>query len=289
MENDTQGILASWKDQNAGGSGAREEILTFVAAVTTAGADFVPPEERIAVFDNDGTLWGEQPDYVQVVFMESRAAAGSPDHDETIEEYQAAVMDWLATETHPGGMSYRDMVYQPMLELLDYLRANEFKVFIVSGGGREFVRPWSEESYGIPPEQVIGSNARTAYREDPPAVIRMPTSAVPGSERKYEETFFVDDKGGKVVGINNHIGRRPIAAFGNSDGDKQMLEWTTSGDGLRFGLLLDHTDGVREYDYSNGDVNPNVGHLGEETRQAAADNNWTVVDMATDWATVYPS
>jgi len=194
----------------------------------------------------------------------------------TTDEFSQIVEDWLASARHPDtGRAYTDMVYQPMLELLDYLRANGFKTYIVSGGGIEFMRPWSERVYGIPPEQVIGSSIKTRFemRETGPVLLRLP------------EINFIDDKAGKPVGINQHIGRRPIAAFGNSDGDLQMLQWTTAGDGARFGLLVHHTDAEREWAY---DRKSPIGHL-DKALGAAAAEGWTVVDMKQDWKVIYPS
>ena len=193
----------------------------------------------------------------------------------TTEEFETIVNDWLATARHPtSGRPYTDMVYQPMLELLDYLRANGFKTFIVSGGGIEFMRPWVEQVYGIPPEQVIGSSIKTKFemRDGKPALVRLP------------EINFIDDKEGKPVGINQHIGRRPIAAFGNSDGDLQMLQWTAAGDGKRFMLLVHHTDEQREYAY---DKDSHIGKL-DKALTAAETGSWTVADMKKDWKVIYP-
>jgi hypothetical protein len=300
--------LPSW---NAGAS--KQAITDFVARVTAEGAaDYVPPAERIAVFDNDGTLWSEQPMYFQLAFALDRARALAPEHPEwrdaqpfkgvlendlasvlaggekalvelvmathagmTTEEFAATVEDWISTAKHPQtGRRYDDMVYQPMLELLDYLRASDFKTFIVSGGGIEFMRPWAERVYGIPPEQVVGSSIKTSFemRDGVPVLVRSP------------EINFIDDKIGKPVGINQHIGRRPIAAFGNSDGDLQMLQWTTAGTGARFALIVHHTDAEREWAY---DRESSIGRL-DEALDEAATRGWTVVDMARDWRTIYP-
>jgi phosphoglycolate phosphatase-like HAD superfamily hydrolase len=300
--------LPSW---NSGA--ARTAILDFVARVTTPGtADFVPVPERIATFDNDGTLWTEQPNYFQGMFASDRVKAMAPQHPEwrtaqpfkavldndmqalaavgekgiaeivaathsgmTTEEFSKIVLDWLATARHPRfNRPYTDLVYQPMLELLAYLRANGFKTYIVSGGGIEFMRPWVEKIYGIPPEQVVGSSGVTKFQigaDDKPALMK---------EAKVE---FIDDGPGKPVGINRFIGRRPIFAFGNSDGDQQMLEWTTAGEGARFAGLVHHTDADREYAY---DRNSPVGKLDKALDEATA-KGWTVVDMKSDWKKVF--
>ena len=300
--------LASWNHQSA-----RQAILDFVAAVTRAeGPRFVPPAERIAVFDNDGTLWCEQPMYVQLAFILDRVKALAPTHPEwksrapfnaalkgdfkamaaggehalvelvmathagmTAEDFDRVVKEWLATARHPKtGRPYTEMVYQPMLELLAYLREHGFKVYIVSGGGVEFMRPWSERVYGIPPEQVIGSSIKTKYelREGKPSIVRLP------------ELNFIDDKSGKPVGIQQYIGRRPIAAFGNSDGDFQMLEWTTSGSGARLGVLVHHDDAVREFAY---DRHSSIGRL-DRGLDEAPKRNWLVVSMKEDWNQIFP-
>jgi phosphoserine phosphatase len=300
--------LPSWTDGTTKGS-----ILAFVEKVTTAGSpDFVPPAERIATFDNDGTLWAEKPVYFQLLFALDRVKELAPQHPEwkdkepfasllegnvksalaggdkalleivmathagmTTAEFETIVKDWIATARHPETKRpYTDMVYQPMLELLAYLRANGFKAFIVSGGGIEFMRPWSEAVYGVPPEQVVGSSIKTRFemRDDGPVLVRLP------------EVGFVDDKEGKPVGINSHIGRRPVAAFGNSDGDLQMLQWTTAGPGARFALLVHHTDAEREWAY---DKDSSIGHLAKALTEANA-KGWTVVDMKRDWKVIYP-
>jgi hypothetical protein len=299
--------LPSW---NAGA--AKKAIVDFVTAVTARdGAEFVPPEERIAVFDNDGTLWVEQPLYTQLAFALDRVKALAPQHPEwrerepfraamagdikalaasgekglvelmmathagmTTDEFALIVREWLATARHPRfERPYTDLVYQPMLELLAYLRANGFKTYIVSGGGIEFMRPWTEAVYGVPPEQVVGSSIKTRFevREGTPVLIRLP------------EIDFIDDKAGKPVGINAFIGRKPIAAFGNSDGDLQMLQWTTSGPGRRFGLIVHHDDGEREYAY---DRDSHVGRL-DKALDAAPAAGWTVVSMRSDWKTMF--
>jgi len=301
--------LPSWNDGST-----KQQILDFVARVTDpASPDFVPEGERIATFDNDGTLWAEQPMYVQFVFAMDRVKELAPTHPEwatqqpfravldndmealanvgkhgfvelvmathagmTTDEFERIVTDWLQTARHPTtGRPHTEMVYQPMLELLDYLRANNFKTFIVSAGGIEFMRPWTEEVYGIQPDQVLGSSIKTTYevRDGVPALVRLP------------EVDFIDDKEGKPVGIHSHIGRRPIAAFGNSDGDFQMLEWTTSGEGARLGILIHHTDAEREWAY---DRDSKIGHLDKALDEAEA-RGWTVVSMRDDWLKIFPS
>jgi len=300
--------LPSWND-----GAAKKSIIEFVTRVTKAdGPDFVQPAERIAVFDNDGTLWAEQPMYFQAFFTLDRVKALAPQHPEwktqepfasilkgdvksalaggekalgqlmmathvgmTSEEFEKIVSDWIATARHPKtGRLFTEMVYQPMLELLTYLRANGFKTFIVSGGGIEFMRPWSERVYGIPPEQVIGSSVKTKFdlRDGKPVLVRLP------------EINFVDDGPGKPVGIQMHIGRRPIAAFGNSDGDLQMLQWTAIGAGQRFMLLVHHTDAEREWAY---DRQSPIGRL-DKALDEALRRGWTIVDMKKDWKRVFP-
>ena len=300
--------LPSWNN-----TASKLAITRFVQDTSTPGSSgFVKPDERIAVFDNDGTLWSEQPMYFQLAFALDRVKVLAPLHPEwkqeqpfkavlegdlktvmsggehtvlelimathagtTTDEFAQIVQDWLDSARHPKtGRPYTDMVYQPMLELLAYLRANDFKTYIVSGGGIEFMRPWSERVYGIPPEQVVGSSIKTKYelRDNKPVLVRLP------------EINFIDDKGGKPVGINQHIGRRPIAAFGNSDGDLQMLQWTSAGDGARFGLLVHHTDAEREWAYDR--ISP-IGRLDKALDEASAEG-WTVVDMKNDWKVIYP-
>jgi phosphoserine phosphatase len=300
--------LPSWTD-----GPAKQSIVSFVERVSSKGsADFVPPAERIAVFDNDGTLWAEQPAYFQLLFAIDRVKALSNSRPEwketepfasllkgdlkgalaggehavaeivmathagmTTEEFSQIVTDWIATAKHPvSGRLYTQMVYQPMLELLAYLRANGFTTYIVSGGGIEFMRPWAEKVYGVPPEQVVGSNIVTSFemRDGTPVLVRQP------------KINFIDDKEGKPVGINQHIGRRPIAAFGNSDGDLAMLQWTCSGSGARFCLYVHHTDAEREWAY---DRNSHIGKLDKGLSEAKA-RDWTVVNMQTDWKDVFP-
>jgi phosphoglycolate phosphatase-like HAD superfamily hydrolase len=303
-----QDPLFSWVEGTS-----KQSIIRFVRAVTDISSqDYVPPGERIATFDNDGTLWAEQPMYVQIVFALDRVKALAPKHPQwktkqpfkaalegdikgvlaggkrallelmmathannTTEEFSQIVMDWLATARHPKtGRPYTEMVYQPMLELLDYLHANDFKTYITSGGGIEFIRPWAESVYGIPPEQVIGSSIKTEFklRNGNPVLVRLP------------ELNFIDDKAGKPVAINQHIGRRPIAAFGNSDGDLQMLQWTAAGDGKRLMLLVHHTDAEREWAY---DRQSHIGRLDKAMDEAQA-KGWVVVDMKKDWKVIYP-
>ncbi|MDX0809718.1 haloacid dehalogenase-like hydrolase [Sinorhizobium medicae] len=301
--------LPSWID-----TAPKAAIVSFVEKVTKEGSpDFVPESERIAVFDNDGTLWVEHPMYVQLAFALDRVKAEAPSHPEwkdtqpfkavlesdmkalaaagekglvelimathagmTSDEFQKIVSEWIATARDPKFKKpYTELVYQPMLELLAYLRANGFKTFIVSGGGIEFVRPWAEKVYGIPPEQVVGSSIKTQFemRDGTPTLFRLP------------QVDFIDDKAGKPVGINAHIGRRPIAAFGNSDGDLEMLQWTTmTGGTARFGMLIHHTDAEREYAYDRA---TEFGRL-DKALDAAALNKWTVVDMKADWKQIFP-
>lgn len=295
--------LPSWSD-----GAAKASIIDFVTKVTQEGTpDFVPAPERIATFDNDGTLWSEKPLYFQLFFALDRVKALAPKHPEwkgkepfasllkgdvktaleggdkaimeivmathagmTTEDFEKIVKKWIATAKHPKTHRlFTEMTYQPMLELLAYLRANGFKTFIVSGGGIEFMRPWTDPVYGVPPEQVVGSSVKTKFemRKGGPVLMRLP------------EVDFVDDKAGKPVGINSHIGRRPIAAFGNSDGDLQMLQWATAGKGARFALLVHHTDANREWAYDKG---------AENALREAASKGWTVVDMKKDWKVVYP-
>jgi phosphoserine phosphatase len=300
--------LPSWNDGKS-----RQSIMEFVKRVTAKGGkDFVPPAERIAVFDNDGTLWAEQPMYFQLAFALDRVKALAPQRPEwktqepfasllkgdlkaalaggekalleivmathagvTTEEFEKIVRDWLATAKHPKtGRAYNEMIYQPMVELLRYLRSNGFKTYIVSGGGVEFMRPWVEQAYGIPPEQVVGSTIKTRFemRDGRPVIARLP------------ELDFLDDKEGKPVAINRFIGRRPILAFGNSDGDLQMLQWTAAGGGARFMGVVHHTDAGREWSY---DRKSHVGRL-DKALDEAKTKGWTIVDMKNDWKVIYP-
>ena len=300
--------LPSWNDTSP-----KQTIISFMKRVTQEGSpDFVPVDQRIATFDNDGTLWVEQPMYTQLAFVIARVHALAPKHPAwkttqpfkgvlegdmkaveatgekglvqlmaathagmSVDDFQKIVSDWLATAQHPRFKRlYTECVYQPMLELLAYFRANGFKTYIVSGGGIEFMRPWTERVYGIPPEQVVGSSIKTQFEmvNGQPVLMRLP------------EINFIDDKEGKPVGINQYIGRRPIAAFGNSDGDQQMLEWTTAGSGPRLALLVHHTDAVREYAY---DRTSTFGRLDKALDEARA-KGWIVVDMKNDWKTIFP-
>ena len=300
--------LPSWNEGEA-----KASIIAFVEQVTDSrSAAFVPAAERIATFDNDGTLFGEQPMYTQLAFALDRVQALAPSHPEwktqepfaallkgdtkgalaggmeavakvvmathagmTTAEFDAIVSDWIATARHPTtGRLYTEMVYQPMLEVLDYLRAKDFKVFIVSAGGIELMRPWTQAVYGIPPERVVGSSIETRFelRDGEGVLVREP------------KVGFVDDKEGKPVAINLHIGQRPIAAFGNSDGDLQMLQYVTSGAGPGFGLYVHHTDAEREWAY---DRDSHVGQLDKGLDEAKA-KGWTVVDMKSDWKVIYP-
>jgi len=300
--------LASWND-----GAVKKSITDFVARVTTqGGAEFVPPAERIATFDNDGCLWAEQPVYFQVQFAFDRVRALAPQHPEwktqqpfkavldrdvkalaasgqkgvlqiiaathagmTTEEFARTVQDWLATARHPRfNRPYNEMIYRPMVELLGYLRTNGFKTFIVSGGGVEFMRVWAEKAYGIPPEQVIGSSGIVKFRagqDGKPELIK---------EAKIE---FIDDGPGKPVGINRFIGRRPVLAFGNSDGDQQMLQYTAAGSGARLMGIVHHTDSEREWAY---DRRSQVGKLDKALDEGRA-KGWTIVDMKRDWNKVF--
>ncbi len=300
--------LPSWN-----GSPTKDSIIRFVERVTTQGSpDYVAPAERIATFDNDGCLWSEKPVYFQLLFAIDRVKQLGPQHPEwkteqpfkavlegdqetlaksgmeglvkllmashagmTIDEFAHTVRDWLKTARHPRFQRpYNELVFQPMLELLAYLRANGFKTFIVSGGGIEMIRVFAEEAYGIPPEQVIGSSIKAKFelRDGQPVIVRLP------------EIDFIDDKEGKPVAINKFIGRRPIAAFGNSDGDLQMLQWTAAGKGSRFCLLVHHTDAQREWAYDRGS---HVGKLDQGLDEAKR-RGWTVVDMKKAWKVIYP-
>jgi hypothetical protein len=306
--------LPSWNDGSA-----KQSIIAFVETVAKPGSpDFVPTPERIATFDNDGTLWCEQPVPVQLYFALDRVKALAPQHPEwnttepfasllkgdlqtamaggehalleilmathagmTTVEFEQIVKDWIVTAKHPKtGQLFTDMVYQPMLEVLSYLRANGFKNFVVSGGGIEFMRPWTERVYGIPPEQVVGSSIKTAFemRDGKPVLARLP------------ELNFNDDKSGKPVGINQHIGRRPIAAFGNSRGDKEMLEYTQAGSGVRFELLVLHDDAAREYAYGPalGLPEPKLGAFPQALYDQAKKDGWTVASMKDDWSQIFP-
>ncbi len=301
--------LPSWNDGKT-----KQSIIDFVEKVTDKNSpDYVPPAERIATFDNDGCLWSEQPVYFQLAFVVYQIKKMAPGHPEwkekepyksvlagdykkvlaggekaiaellfathagmTSEEFSAAVKEWTETAKHPRfDLPYTECIYAPMHELLEYLRANNFKTYIVSGGGIDFMRVFTEEVYGIPPEQVVGTtfNAKFELRDGVPTIVRLP------------EINLVDDKEGKPVGIYRHIGRRPIASFGNSDGDLQMLQWTTGGDGARFALIVHHTDAEREWAY---DRESHIGQL-DKALDEAMEKGWTVVDMAKDWKRIYPA
>lgn len=300
--------LPSWNEGQA-----KTAIVTFVKKVTDEqSADFIPQAERIVAFDNDGTLWSEQPMYFQLAFAMDRVKRLAPTHPQwndqqpfrsvlegdfnelmtgglpsitkligathagmTSEEFNAIVTGWIETAEHPTtGRLYKEMIFQPMLEVLDYLRKSGFKTFIVSGGGIDFMRPWVEATYGIPPEQVVGSSIKTEFqlRDGQPVIIRLSAAN------------FVNDREGKPVGINRFIGRRPIAAFGNSDGDLQMLQWTTVGQPVSLGVIIHHTDANREWAY---DRKSPFGKLDQGLNQAF-ENGWIVVDMAKDWNQIYP-
>ncbi|HBN75132.1 MAG TPA: haloacid dehalogenase [Planctomycetaceae bacterium] len=300
--------LPSWNDGTA-----RDAIIDFVECSTKDGcSNYIEPRDRIAVFDNDGTLWSEQPVYFQLIFAIDRVKEMAKDHPEwkseqpfqavlendmealkasgkeglmkimavthagmSTDEFAEIVHNWITTAKHPQkNMLYKDMVYQPMLELLDYLREHEFKTYIFSGGGIEFMRVFAEGVYGIPPEQVIGSSIVVKYelQDGVPVLIRQP------------KIDFIDDKEGKPISINKFLGKRPVAAFGNSDGDLQMLQWTTAGEGSRFGLIVHHTDGEREWAYDRESA---IGRLDKAFTEAKA-KGWTIVDMKQDWKTIYP-
>jgi len=300
--------LPSWND-----GPAKQAVMEFVRAVTDKSSpNYVPPDERIATFDNDGTLWAEQPMYFQFLFVLDRVKALAPKHPEwkerqpfkavlendmkalaasgerglmelaiitqtgmTTGEFETVVKGWIATAKHPRfNRTFTNLVYQPMLELLTYLRESGFKTYIVSGGEADFMRPWAEKVYGIPPEQVVGSSVKLKLemRDVHPVLMRLP------------EIDFVDDGPGKPVGIQKFIGRRPIAAFGNSDGDHQMLQWTAAGEGRRFMLLVHHTDAEREWAY---DRQSPVGRL-DKALDEAQSRGWTVVDMKKDWKKIFP-
>ncbi len=300
--------LPSWNEGTA-----KQSIISFVEAVTTdASPDFILPADRIATFDNDGTLWSEQPYYFQLQFALDRVKAMANDHPEwktnpliqavladdlntvlsfgeqglvelvmtthagmTTDEFSQIVKDWITTAKHPKtGKLYKEMVFQPMLGALEYLRANGFKTYIVSGGGIDFMRPWTEEVYGIPSEQVIGSSGKVKFemKDGNPVLIKLP------------EINFIDDKEGKPIGIHQYIGKRPIAAFGNSDGDLQMLQYTTAGSGKRFALYVHHTDSIREWAY---DRESHIGRFDKGLDEAIV-KGWTIVNMKNDWKVIYP-
>ena len=300
--------LPSWTSGTS-----KQRIVDFVAKVTDSNSNaFVPANERIATFDNDGTLWSEKPTYFQLLFILGQVISMAADHPEwrtsqpfqavlendwaslkaagthglaelamatqagmTTEEFEVIVNDWVANARHPTtGKPFTQMVFQPMLELINYLEANDFKVFIVSGGGIEFMRPWTEKVYGIPPEQVVGSSFETRYevRDGRSVIVRDP------------KMHFQNDKDTKPVAINRFIGRRPILAAGNSDGDFEMLEWTTGGDGARLGILVHHTDAEREWAYDRESLEGRLDRGLDEADQ----RGWLVIDMAHDWEVIYP-
>lgn len=298
--------LASWNEE------AKSRITTWVeSAIDSSSADYIVEKDRIAVFDNDGTLWSEQPMYFQLAFAIDEIKRMAPEHPEwkttppysylldgdlgkfmaeeknlylilasthsnmNTEEFDLHVKNWMKTATHPkSGKHYNEMIFQPMIELLEYLRANEFKTFIVSGGGVDFMRAWTEEAYGIPPYQIVGSLSGLAYID----------STETPELQKIPDLFFNDDKAGKPVGIHRSIGKRPVFAAGNSDGDYQMLQYTSTGTGARFGMIVHHTDSVREHAY---DRKSPIGKL-EKGLDDAAKYNWLIVDMAKDWKVIYP-
>ena len=307
--------LPSWNDTNT-----KKAIVTFVEKVTAEGsADFVPPAERIVTFDNDGTLWPSHPMYTQLAFALDRIKALAPQHPEwktkqpfkavldndmkalaaagekglvelvmashagmSTAEFEKIVTDWFKTARHPRFKRlYTELAYQPMVELLEYLRANGFKTYIVSGGGIEFMRPMTEKVYGVPPEQVIGSSIETKYemKDGKPVLMRLP------------KVHFIDDKAGKPVGINEFIGRRPVAAFGNSDGDRQMLEWTGAGGGVRLMMLVSHDDAKREYAYgpANGLPDTKFGAFSQSLMDEAKKKGWVVISMKNDWKRIFAS
>jgi len=299
--------LPTWVDNTT-----KKTIIEFITKSTLEGSpEFIPVADRIACFDNDGTLWSEQPIYFQLAFTIDRVKAMAHEHPEwkneqpfkallegdmktvmaggehallqlvmathagmTTDEFESIVQDWISKTKHPKtGKLYKDMVYQPMIELLAYLRAHEYKTFIVSGGGVDFMRPWTQEVYGIPSDQVVGSSGKVNYE------------VVDGEGKliKLPELNFIDDKEGKPVGIHQYIGKRPVFTAGNSDGDYAMLQYTSTGSGPRFGMIIHHTDSIREVAY---DRNSSIGHL-EKGLDDAATYHWMVVDMKDDWKKVY--
>jgi phosphoserine phosphatase len=305
--------LASWNDGKT-----KQAILAFVESVTTTGSpDFVPLAERIATFDNDGTLWPSHPMYTQLAFALDRVKELAPRHPEwktqqpfkavldndmkalaasgekglvelvmashagmSTADFEKIVTDWFKTAKHPRFKKrYTELAYQPMVELLAFLRANGFKTYIVSGGGIEFMRPMTQKVYGVPPEQVIGSSIETKYeiKDGKPVLMRLP------------KVHFIDDKAGKPVGINEFIGRRPLAAFGNSDGDRQMLEWSGAGDGARLMMLVFHDDAKREYAYgpANGLPDTKFGTFSQSLMDEAKNKGWGVISMKDDWRRIF--
>ena len=299
--------LPSWNEGQT-----KKTIISFVETVTNeSNPDYIKPADRIAVFDNDGTLWSEQPYYFQLQFALDRVKTLAPEHPEwkknpvlqavisddmakvlsfgekglleivalshsgiTTDEFSDAVLTWINTAKHPKtGKLYKEMVYQPMIEVSEYFRANGFKTYIVSGGGVDFMRPWTQEVYGVPAEQVVGSSMKVAFeiRDGKPVLVKLP------------EINFIDDKEGKPVGIHQYIGKKPVAAFGNSDGDLQMLQYTASNNLKSLCVYIHHTDSVREWAY---DRNSHIGKLDAGLDEASA-KNWTVADMKSDWRNIY--
>lgn len=299
--------LPSWNEGQT-----KKTIISFVETVTNeSNPDYIKPADRIAVFDNDGTLWSEQPYYFQLQFALDRVKTLAPEHPEwkknpvlqavinddigkvlsfgekglleivalshsgiTTDEFSDAVLTWINTAKHPKtGKQYKEMVYQPMIEVLEYFRANGFKTYIVSGGGVDFMRPWTQEVYGVPAEQVVGSSMKVAFeiRDGKPLLVKLP------------EINFIDDKEGKPIGIHQYIGKKPVAAFGNSDGDLQMLQYTASNNLKSLCVYIHHTDSVREWAY---DRNSHIGKLDAGLDEASA-KNWTVADMKSDWKNIY--
>lgn len=306
-ENQTTEPLASWND-----GPSKKSIIDFVTRTTTEGSkDFIPIADRIACFDNDGTLWSEQPMYFQLAFALDQVKAMAPEHPEwktkqpfkavlegdmktlmaggeeallkisaatqsgmSTEDFDSMVKNWIETARHPvSGKPYNEMIYQPMVELLDYLRANGYKTFIVSGGGIDFMRAWAEKAYGIPPYQVVGSSGGYKYE----------VKNGKGILKKLPDIHFIDDYEGKPIGINRHIGKRPVFTAGNSDGDYAMLQYTSTGDGPRFGMIVHHTDSIREVAY---DRQSSIGHLSKALDDAEK-YNWLIVDMKNDWKKIY--
>src|SRR5271156_6925309 len=305
--------LAAWND-----GPAKQAIVSFVKEVTDkSGNKYVEPQDRIATFDQDGTLWVEHPLYTQAMFALTRVQELAPQHPEwkqrepfkavlandreamakfsdsdweivvaathagmTTEAFLAIAKQWIATAKDPRfHRLHTELIYQPMLEVMDYLRANGFKTYIVTGGGQEFVRPYSQRVYGIPPEQVVGSSILTKYeyRDGKPVLLREP------------KPFFIDNNAGKAIGINLFIGKRPYAAFGNTEGDRQMLEWTQAGDGARLMMLVLHDDPVREYAYgpATGLPDTKVGTFSQALYDEATSKGWNVISMKKDWKHIF--
>ncbi len=303
-----QDPLPSWNEGET-----KDNIIAYVSEVTREGSsDFIPVSDRIATFDNDGTLWSEKPLYFQLLFLEDRLKAMAPNHPEwnnqqpykamlegdmesmknqgmkglmellmtthagmTTEEFQLIVTDWLASTNHPSkNVPFTDLVYQPMLELIDYLKSSEFTVYIISAGGMEFMRPWADLAYGIPKDRIVGSTIKTEYdyNDGNPVLRRLP------------EMDFIDDHSGKPIAINKFIGRKPVLAAGNSDGDLEMLQWTDSNKYKSLQVYIHHTDSIREWAYDRNSI---VGHFDKGLDEALA-KSWTIVDMAKDWKAIYP-